>query len=559
MNTPAGQSAPVPFPEPLDDGPVDHERLAAALERGLRQRLSREFAPGPACSRLAHLEAQRQILAACCERLEQEIVHLRDADLPEEATRLEHGLQQARDTRTKLLEQCRKLEAELAGAKDPPRFAALRETVEKASTPETIRARANECLQAIGRIGVPGIRFLWRELATVAERGGHPLTADLVRRFEEAVAAAEIHHQRIETLRRSRQSEPTIALLREQARALLKQAPQMSLEELRDHLTSIAGRLKAIQEEATPVGRQADLLKQTFGILTRISKDYQPGWTPLLDPKRKGEDWRAYARQADLRIEARRAAQRAAQQAAEQEQKREALERLREFERQIVLDESLERLRTAIYHLDGLPRVAGTETIAAEFLAEARLQAEIALRAAGGPEDIERLNRVLGERREEICSGRVFRPLRRSWSEPAPAASLDTLDAAENPEVQVVVESLARPWPPEIEACRNAGKHERVLLVGGRPSPRREKLFQEFFGWSTVEWQESYRDHQADYATLRRRIAADRFDRVIVLGRYCGHDVSTSLSGSCRTHGVSYHVHPGGLSVASLATFIYGA
>ncbi len=559
MDIQPGRGDPGSPPDPAERGTVEYEQLAAALERGLRGRLGEEFVPGPTTARLAHIEARRRLLSAACAILEAEISELREASLETEAEHLERCVQQAGRTRQQLDEQRRRLEAELAGARDPGRFTDLRTTIDGVRAPETIRAAANECLQAIGRIGVAGVRFLWRELENVAAECGHPLTADLVRRFKDLLSQAEIRDQRHAARRRSEESEPTLVLLAEQARGLIGEAPAMSKEELFDHLVSIGGRLKAIDEEAAPVGNQAEEIRRAFGILTRISKEHQPGWTPVLDPKRKGEDWRAMAREADRRIADRRAAQRERQQAAEREQQREALERLRAFENRIVFTESLERLRTAIYRLEGLPDVRGIESTLNEVLTEARRQAEIALRTARSPDDIERLTRTLGKRREEVCSGRVFRPLRRTWSGTSTSADFEDLEAIDDPEVRDAVEDLAQPWPAAIEASRNAGQGERVLLVGGLPSPQKSKLFEKFFGWSAVEWKESYRNHQADYATLRKRIAADRFDRVIVLGRYCGHDVSTSLSRSCRTHGVSYHVHPGGLTIPSLATFIYGA
>ncbi len=459
-----------------------------------------------------------------------------------------------------------RLEADQVHAGDPQRYVELRTGIQFIALPVHARDLANEILQAAARLGPQGTEALWRELVRRAKAKQVRFPTDLEPRFRAAVAAAARE-------RAAPPPPPAPQHLRSAGELVLDadrlgdEARALSREDLYDRIVILAGQLKQLQEtDVRPLGEQERaLVRQGFGILTRISKTHQPGWTQTLDSKVTGEDWASIVRTARQRLDEREEQRRRLRERARREQVADALHELHETERRIVFQEGLERLRLRLYELGAADRAADEQPW---LRRDARTQAAIACSAANGDEDrIERVAQVLAGHADLVAEGRAFRTLRRYWGMDEPAEP-DTPDASaplavgedlDEDEIAFTVGDLdEQEWPERILQARGAGQGERVLLVGGIPNLERRRLLRDFFGWQDVEWEESYRDHSADFRALRNRIRAGSFDRVIVLSRFCGHDVTQGLREVTRRGEVHYHVHPRGISIPALATFVYG-
>lgn len=548
---------------------ADQDRLASALEMAIRERLVLRIGRGPTTNRIAHLLARARLMENAGRALREELEHLDDRGRITAVARAGSVAAESQAEAARLRDAALRLEGEQVGAEDVERYAELAARVRALDGAERYRALGNELVQAVGRIGARGLQALWDEFERVALSRGLVLEEDLARRQREVVDRSH------EESRAHVAGEPpgilenlTPPRLLRAADELFERAAHLGRDELFDRIESIAGRLKALQEVVDLDHRDEEILRKAFGVLTRISKEHQPGWTPLLDSRRHGEPWVEYAEAADKRIEDRRRRREQAREDARDEQQREALERFREHERQLVHAEALERLKAALYHYDRVSPLQGADDLTAAAVQEARVQAAIALQSAGGEDEKLEVASALDGHRELVRRGRAYRALRRLWGDEPHEAADDEVAAGEEPspgdeseayEIDDAVSGLDRPWGASILECHGAGEGERVLLVGGMPSERRGQMLNEFFGWADLEWQESYRERQADFKALRQRIAAGRFDRVIVLARFCGHDVHYGLREACRFHDVGYHVHPRAATIPAIATLIYGA
>lgn len=456
-----------------------------------------------------------------------------------------------------------RLEADQVHAGDPQRYVELRTGIQVIALPVHARDLANEILQAAARLGAGAIETLWRELFRRAKAKQVRFPVDLEPRFRAAVGAAAAAREREaaapapappQELRSAGELVLDADRLGDEARAL-------SREDLYDRIVILAGQLKQLQESETRALSEQEraLVRQGFGILTRISKTHQPGWTQTLDSKVSGEDWVSIVRAARQRLDEREVQRRRLRERARLEQVADALHDLHEAERRIVFQEALERLRLRLYELGAAERAPDELPW---LRRDARTQAAIACRAANGDEDrLERIAQLLAGHAELVTDGRAFRTLRRTWGlqEPAEPDAVAAVEDLDEDEVEFTVGDLdEHEWPERILQARGAGQGERVLLVGGIPNLERRRLLREFFGWHDVEWEESYRDHSADFRALRNRIRAGSFDRVIVLSRFCGHDVTQGLREIARRGEVHYHVHPRGISIPAIATFVYG-
>lgn len=544
----------------------EHERLASALEMTIRERLALRIGRGPITNRVAHLLARARLLENAAAALRDELQRLDDRGRITAVARAGTVASECRAEIDRLREAALRLEARQVQAPDEERYRELAREVENLEAADRVRALANEITQAVGRIGPRGLEALWAELERVARDRDLPLDEDLPRRFQEVIEAAERGREHSgSSASWQAPADLTPPRLLRAADDLFERAGSLESDDLRDRIESIAGRLKALQELSDLDRRDREIVRKAFGVLTRIGKEHRPGWTPLLDSSRRGKPWMEYAEAADARIAARAERRERERKKAKEDQRREALERFRAHERQLVHGEAVERLKAALYHFERVRAVPGAEDVVASAVREARVQAAIALQSAAGEDEVQSVAAALDQHRELVARGRAFRALRRLWGEEPAGQDTGTgehREAEEEPEsweVEEAVSGLDRPWGENILECHGAGEGERLLMVGGLPGQRRKQMLRDFFGWDQLEWHESYRDRQADFKTLRQRIAQGRFDRVIVLARFCGHDVHFGLRDACRAHDVSYHVHPRGASIPAIATFVYGA
>jgi hypothetical protein len=543
---------------------VNWDRIQSDLERARRDLLSREFGPGPHTPEIAHHQVSATLLRRTALAFLDEAQRLAQGGLSPQAAMVREQAARLRERAAALDASAARLEADQVRAEDPQRYAALRTSIQSIELPVPARDLANEIAQAALRLGAHAAETLWRELQRRCAARQIKFPADLEPRLRQAIEAAAADRRVVPAASNEEIAAPPGELVLAADR-LVDEAPVLSREDLYDRIVVIASQLKMLQDQPDRLPGEAEraLVRQGFGILTRLSKIHQPGWTQALDPRAADADWPAMLREARQRLSEREEARRRVRARARLEQVADALRDLHETERRIVFQESLERLRARVYELDGLVARGAVGDESTWLCRDARTQAAIACSAAAGEEDrLERISQVVGARAEVIGVGRVFRAMRRFRGLEEPdedAGARATVDDIDQDEVDFTTGDLdGRAWPEDILEMRGAGSGERILLVGGIPNTERQRLLREFFAWRAVDWEESYRDHSADFRALRARIRAGNFDRVIVLSRFCGHDVTQGLREVTRRSEAHYHVHPRSVSIPSIATFVYG-
>ncbi|RMG48627.1 MAG: hypothetical protein D6718_01505 [Acidobacteria bacterium] len=531
-----------------EDRPETLDEALELLTRFVGRRLERDIPPGRPLTAVAAALAWRRLATALADAFDAERARLEEVGLSLPAADAGACARRMREAAREALGRAARLEAAQLEASDPERYVELRLALADVNDAAGAAGAANLLVQAVERIGETAARRLWSDLERRATRLRIRIPPSLRRRFKSRLPGPQA--------RAPAAPGPFAELerLEREARHLDGEAASLPKRELFLRIVSIGARLKALQEQSAPSWPEPERrrLRAVFGTLTRISREHRPGYTDVLDSSKTGRDWRAAAAEADRRLEALARERDRARRRGRKEQIREALARLRAEERRMVFREALDRLRARLYHLAG----ERDEQARDRLLREARTAAAIACRAAEGTrERLEELERVLGSHRDSIARGREFRALRRLRGAPEEDAAPADLD---RDELEAVTEALAEDeWPEEILDRRGAGAGERVLLVGGLPSEPRRRALASFFGWSASEWIESYRDHAADLKTLRRRLRDGRFDRVVVLARFCGHDVSQGLAAAARRCGVAYSVHPRGVSIPAFAREVY--
>lgn len=538
------------------------ERIQSDLERARRDLLSREIGPGPLTERVANHQARALLLRRVAQAFQDEASRLGLAGLSPQAALVREQAARLDERAAEEEVAAARAEGDQLHAADVERYTALRCGLAAVTRDVAARDTANEIIQSATRLGPAATEALWRELLRrCAEAGLRPpvdleprLRASLARAAGDGRPAAE-----------DRSALPPAGELVLAADRLDDDAPRLERDELFDRIVVLAGQLKLLQAtDRTLTDAERALVRRGFGILTRISKTHQPGWTATLDSRTTEGDWARMIDEARARQALREQDRSRAREQARREQVVGALRDLHEAERRVVFHDAVERLRARLYELDGAVARGHSDGDIDLLRRDARTQAAIACRAANGdPERLDRIGQLLARRLDVVGDGRVFRPLRRIWGieelEDEDDATRATADDFDHDEVEFTVGDLDEQWPEEILQTRGAGVGERILLVGGIPNLERKRLLREFFGWSDVSWEESYRDHSADFRTLRGRIRAGAFDRVIVLSRFCGHDATQGLRDVTRRANVAYHVHPRGISIPALARFVYGS
>lgn len=552
---------------------MDFERVFSLLVRGRRDCLWREIGPGALAGRLAHFEIHGEVAALLAASLEREARHLEGVELPLRARELRDVAQDLRGELDDLREGIAAIESGGIKADSREKYAGLRLVCTEVRDQGGVREAVNRVVQGGPALGWVAYHALERMLTGRCAELGFPLPADCQARLEEAARrlseAWRAEKWRLEAAERTREL-PPLGGLAQEIETLAERAAALSKEDLFDAIEFHAARLKTLQESSPGAGKQDQaVFRRAFGVLSKLSKSFKPGYTPLLESGRQGEDWPAFARAAAARMAEREAERARLRLLGRQEQIHDAVTQLRERARNQAFDEAIQRLRALLAEdpaAEGDPGGAGRE---AGWRHAVRTQAAMALRAGAGlPAVASRLVPLLQGRSGLIACGREFKLLRAHLGLPessAPASAerpgRETAEQADYDAEQVdqLASALEEEWPAEIAQLRGVGEGERVWLVGGQPQLGLLPLLKEFFSWQKVEWIESYRTRQADFQALQGRIRQGGVDRVIVLARFCGHDVSQTLGPSCRVHGVSYHVHPRGVSVAALAQVVYGA
>lgn len=530
--------------------------LLARIERIHRDALAHAFGGShPALARIAHLHAQAVIARALANALE---VELGEADAAlgcSQRALLEHDIRDTRAEAHRLETLAARARAEFLAPGDGERLLALEERIAVIVDSSHVGVLVNDLVLIGPRLDERAMNHLRTRLESKARERGLALTTTQYRRLEHVRDAAPAKQVDPGDVRRS------VSRLLRDAECLQGNAAGVPAEELLTRIESIAGRLKDLDEHeiATDDGETRRLLKRAFGTLTRISKDHEPGFTPVLDSSRRGEDWLAMAHAADARIKEIEAARAAALREAERADRLSALARLRESDRIDDLEEQIHMLRAALYARDDPSESGAAEADAVRALKRA-------CRLARTNDEVLRIAGVLGSATELAARGRHCRALRRVLGLPepddgTPVASIDGAASAaqDDDEDDPAIDDASSEWPESIADTEGAGRDERVLIAGGLRDDRRRQRLTGFFGWRECEWAESYRERQADFATLRKRITAGRFDRVIILARFCGHDVTQGLANTCRARDVPLTIHGRSASIPALAQSVYGA
>lgn len=543
------------LPRPRGESAVTTSSLLARIERIHRDALAHAFGGShPALARIAHLHAQAVIARALANALEVELCEADAALGCSQRALLEHDIRDTRAEAYRLETLAARARAEFLAPGDGERLLALEERIASIVDSSHVGVLVNDLVLIGPRLDERAMNHLRARLENKARERGLALTTTQYRRLEHVRDAAPAKPVDLGDVRR------TVSRLLRDAECLQRDAGGVPGEELLVRIESIAGRLKDLDEHeiASDDGETRRLLKRAFGTLTRISKDHEPGFTPVLDSSRRGENWLATAHAADARIKEIETARATALREAERADRLGALARLRESDRIDDLDEQIHMLRAALYARDDPSESGAAEADAVRALKRA-------CRLARTNDEVERIALALGSATELASQGRHCRALRRFLGLPEPddGALVASVDGAPSPPVDddddSAIDDASSEWPDSIADAEGAGRDQRVLIAGGLPDERRRQRLAGFFGWRECEWAESYRDRQADFATLRKRIAAGRFDRVIILARFCGHDVTQGLANTCRARDVPLTIHGRGASIPSLAQSVYGA
>ncbi len=542
---------------------MDREQARQELIEARRTRLTRVLGATSRTRDVAELLTDADLLFAAVRLLDEEARRLDDLGLGIYARQVRGKAAGFHRRAERLEEEAARVEAECFPGCDRDRYLHLRSRTRRIRQDTDARNLANELLLGAERLGHLATEHLWNLLRRSCTERDVPFPADLFARFEEKQAiehaiAAE------EAARRT-----ALDLLHEAQRVDLD-APHIDKDDLLDRIVSIGARLKLLQEDREARGLPTDLpipeldeegqaIRKAFGILTRVSKMYEPGWTEVLHPRMRNRDWHRLARAADERLRRREEDRRRRREEARRRQIEEARQRWREEVRRIAFQEAVDRLR-------GLLVRAGDGDGALE---DVRREAAVACRLAEGDEDrLRQLAELLAGHTALVESGRVFRPLRRllgieSGTEPVddealPAAGDEAAEDALEEAAEDAAEEAVHPWPDWVLERRDAGRGERVLLVGGLPDERRLDMLKNYFGWEDADWVESYRDHSADFSALKKQVRAGRWDRVVALTRFCGHDVTQALSAATSKAKVPFLRHPRAATIPALAGTLYG-
>jgi len=542
---------------------MDREQARQELIEARRTRLTRVLGATSRTRDVAEMLSDADLLHAAVRLLDEEARRLDDLGLGVYARQVRGKAAGFHRRAERLEEDAARVEAECFPGCDRERYLDLRSRTRHVQRDTDARNLANELLLGADRLGHLATEHLWDLLRRSCTDRDVPFPADLFARFEEKLAvehaiAAE------EAARRT-----AIDLLHEAQRVDLE-AADMDREDLLDRIVSIGARLKLLQEDRERRGLPTNLpipeldeegqaIRKAFGILTRISKAYEPGWTEVLHPRMRNRDWHRLARAADERLRRREQERARRREEARRRQIEEARKRWREEVRRIAFQEAIDRLRALVARLaDG----AGTRE-------DARKEAAVACRLAEGDEDrLRQVAELLQGHTELLESGRVFRSLRRllgiesepeeTGEEARPGAEEEAVEDPLEEAAEEAAEEAVHPWPDWVIERRDAGRGERVLLVGGLPDARRRDMLKGYFGWADVDWVESYRDRSADFSTLKRQIREGRWDRVVALTRFCGHDVTQALSAATSKAKVPFLRHPRAATIPALAGTLYG-
>ena len=536
---------------------MDREKARLALENARRARLGRLVG------------TSRDARAAIADLVEADLLRGMADLLDEEARLLERQTQRivARDTRRRALD-CRReadrlvrtAHEKLAAAFhdcDAERLVTIAAGIAGARQAADARNVANELDQGADRIGRQASAYLWDLLEQTCARREIPFPTDLRERFHNRLADARSRAGEELAARRAEE-------LRERAARLSLDASTLDKPAIYDRIVSIGARLKLLEEDRERRGLRTDvpfarldpegkLIRQAFRLLSDVSRTFKPGWTEVLDPEARGRDWERMAREAEEHLQFRARAREEELRKARDQQIEEARRQWREMVQGLAFQEALDRLR-ALLDRDGEDGV---------FREAARAEAAVACRLAEGEEEqLARVAEVLGSHLDLVATGRAFRALRRRLGIQAPAEAEEETPATGDLADEVAEEAANEavlPWPDWVLERHGAGTGERVLLVGGLPNDRRLDMLQQFFGWADANWVESYRDHSADFGALKKQVRAGRWDRVVALTRFCGHDVTQALSAATTKAKVPFLRHPRSPTIPALAATLYGA
>ncbi len=544
--------------------PMDREQARQALIEARRTRLTRVLGASPRTREIAERLVDADLLHALVRLLDEEAGRLDDLGLGVYARPLRGKAAGFHRRAERLEEEAARLEAECFPGCDRDRYLHLRSRIRRVRRDTDARNLANELLHGKDRLGRLAEEHLWELLRRTCRAGDIPFPADLFERFEERIAVEE-------AVAEEKEKQRTADDLLRRAQRLELEAATLEKEDLLDRIVAIGARLKVLQEDRERRDLPTDLpipeldgegqaIRKAFGILTRTSKRHQPGWTEVLDSRVRNLDWHRLARAAERRIRAREEERERLREEGRRRQVEEARRRWREEVRRFAFQEAVDRLRALLDRLgegDGLREAA-------------RAEAAVACRLAEGDEErLERVAALLGGHEELVATGRAFRGLRRLLGlepaaedeVPAPEEGVPEPVEAEDPAEEAAedaVEEAVGPWPDWVLERRDAGRGERVLLVGGLPDRRRLQVLEDFFGWEDTDWVESYREHSADFSSLKKQVREGRWDRVVALTRFCGHDVTQALSAATNRAKVPFLRHPRSATIPALAGTLYG-
>lgn len=124
-----------------------------------------------------------------------------------------------------------------------------------------------------------------------------------------------------------------------------------------------------------------------------------------------------------------------------------------------------------------------------------------------------------------LLGGSEFKDLRRA---------IRDLDETDDDKASPAGNRLEPTWP---HFHHTRGK--RGLLVGGDPRDDRRERLKQAFQFASLEWAQT-EFSRTSLQSARTRIESGGVDVVMVLHRWCGHDVDKIIQPACKKHGVAF-------------------
>ena len=423
-------------------------------------------------------------------------------------------------------------------------IARLTQRLKEASCPGELRSVANELRQALSFLEIGPAEKLIQQVEehryfdrTVEEiLSALEAEISLTRREREdpewAVRRAERERKEEERRRELEELSTKIGDLLQEITDGANYLDNLSRKEVFHQICIWAGRARLYQarkREIAPASNGDSPLIRIFGILTRLSKELQPGHCAALD-RSEERDWESFVDQHRTRLVSAQDQIRQEGVARAVQLRREERRKAQEAERKAAGRRALDELRAWLVERDGVV----DEEDADEF----RTQVVECLRFL--PPSHEGLVDLVRPHGELVIQGREFRALRR-------ALGL-RVSESESPAVE---DTLTDELRQTAAACRLRWQGTRIAIVGGRRRPEVESQLEELLSPDGLRWVEVADGKMGGVGSLEQSVRSGGTQLVLVLVDFVGHNLR-KLEETCKAAGVPYRLVGNGCGLRAI-------